>query len=145
MAEGGFWIFISALIVVGMWIDWQKQAAKHETLRRIVEKTGTVDEAKLKELFSDEEESTGKPGGAYRGLRVVGIIVLFGGAAIATFFLVAALLGKVFGLNHMIVDITGLMIGFAAAAGVAVVGLGLFFASRFATPPPDTRNEPPAR
>lgn len=145
MGDLGFWIFISALIVGGMWLDWQKKAAKHETLRRIVEKTGTLDEAKLKELFRDEDEAESKPGYAYRGLRISGIIVLFVAAAIATFFLVAAMLGKVFGLTHMFIDITGLMIGLAVAAGIAMLGLGLFFSSRFATPPPDAGTEPPAR
>jgi hypothetical protein len=140
----GFWIFIAALVVAGMWHDAQEKAAKHETLRRLVEKTGTIDEAKLKELF-DDSESASKPGYAYRGLRVCGVIVMFIGAGIAAFFLVAALLGKVFGLTHMFTDITGLMAGIAVAAGVAVVGLGLFLSSRFATPPPAPSNEPPAR
>lgn len=145
MGDLGFWIFISALIVGGMWLDWQKKAAKHETLRRIVEKTGTLDEAKLKALFNDDdEESATKPGYAYRGLRICGVIVLSLAAAIATFFLIAAGVGKLFGPVGMFNNITGLIGGLAVSASIAVLGLGLFFSSRFATPPADSRNEPPA-
>jgi hypothetical protein len=145
MADGGFWIFIAALVVAGIWSDSRKKSDQHETLRRIVEKTGTIDEARLKAVFADENWPEAKPGYAYRGLRISGTIVLFVGAGIAVFFLVAALLGKVFGLTHMFTDITGLMVGLAVAAGVAVVGAGLFLSSRFATPPPAPTNEPPAR
>jgi hypothetical protein len=145
MADGGFWIFIAALVVAGIWADSRKKSDQHETLRRIVEKTGTIDEAKLKAVFANEDGFETKPGYAYRGLRIFGTIVLFIGAGIAAFFLIAALLGKIFGLTHMFVDVTGLMIGLAVAVGVAVVGLGLFFSSRFATPPPASPNEPPGR
>ncbi|HUQ08926.1 MAG TPA: hypothetical protein VM146_01330 [Steroidobacteraceae bacterium] len=140
----GFWIFIAALVVGGMWSDARKKAEKHETLRRIVEKTGTIDEARLKELFSDENPEV-KPGYSYRGLRVAGTIVLFLAAGIATFFLVAAGLGKLFGTMEMFRNITGLVVGLAVSAGIAVVGLGLFFSSRFATPPSAAGTEPPTR
>ena len=49
---GAFWIFLAVAVAVGAWEKSRKNAEKHETLRRIVEKTGTVDEAKLKELFN---------------------------------------------------------------------------------------------
>lgn len=140
----GFWIFVAALVVGGMWSDARKKAEKHETLRRIVEKTGTIDEAKLKELFSDET-SEGKPGYAYRGLRITGTIVLFVAAGIATFLLIAAVLGKLFGPMDMFDNVTGLIAGLAVSAGIAVMGFGLFFSSRFAEQPPGSRNEPPAR
>jgi hypothetical protein len=140
----GFWIFIAALAVGGMWSDARKKAEKHETLRRIVEKTGTIDEARLKELFT-EESSEATPGYSYRGLRIAGTIVLFLGAGIATFFLIAAGLGKVFDTMAMFPNVTGLVVGLAVSAGVAVVGMGLFFSSRFATPPSGAGNEPPAR
>src|SRR5688500_15427186 len=40
----GFWIFIAAIIVAGIWSKSRREAEKHETLRRMVEKTGTIDE-----------------------------------------------------------------------------------------------------
>jgi hypothetical protein len=50
---------------------------------------------------------------------------------LATFFLLAAGFGKVFG--HVLEWWYG---GVAISAGLAVVGLGFFFSSRFAEPPP---------
>jgi hypothetical protein len=144
-AGWGFWIFIASIIVAGIWQSARAKAEKHETLRRIVEKTGTVDEAKLKELFSEADSEESKPGYVYRGLRVWGTVVLFLGAGVATFFLIAAGLGKVLGATVMFNDINGLIAGLAASAGIAMLGLGLFVSSRFVEPPPGTRSEPPAR
>jgi hypothetical protein len=42
-------------------------------------------------------------------------------------------------------DVAHLFAGLAVAASIAVVGLGLFLSSRFATPPSESTNEPPAR
>jgi hypothetical protein len=127
----GFWLFVAAIVVASTWAKSRQQAEKHETLRRMVEKTGVIDEARLKELFTEPPPEEGKPGYGYRALRVSGSIVLFIAAGIATFFLVAAGLGKVFG---QVID--WWYGGLAIAAGLAMVGLGLFFSSRFAEPPP---------
>ena len=134
-ASAGFWIFIAAIVVAGIWKDSRAKAEKHETLRRIVEKTGTVNEAQLKELFSEPPSKESKPGYNYRAARVTGAIVLSISAAMATFFLIAVILGKVFGLTGMFEDITGLIAGLAISAGVAIFGLGIFFSSRFCEPP----------
>ncbi len=136
----GFWIFIAAMVVGGMWYDSRQKAEKHETLRRIMEKTGTIDEAKLKELFSatSTSESSGKPGGGYRALRVLGTMVMFLGAGIAAFFTLMGLLSNVSGKEIAV------PIGLSVAAGVVLFGAGMFFASRFAEPPPGVRNGPPA-
>jgi hypothetical protein len=58
--------------------------------RRIIEKTGTVDEAKLKELFNPAAPDwmTGAPGAGYRALRIAGTIVLWITAGLVTFFFV---------------------------------------------------------
>jgi hypothetical protein len=127
----GFWMFVAACVVVSAWAKSRREAEKHETLRRIVEKTGSIDEARLKELFSEPPPDESKPGYGYRALRVGGSVVLFVAAGLATFFLIAAGLGKVFG---QVLD--WWYGGVAISAGLAVVGLGLFFSSRFAEPPP---------
>ena len=126
----GFWIFIAALLVGGMWKDSRQQAEKHETLRRIVEKTGEIDEVKLKELFGPDEESN--PAVTYRGLRIAGTILMFAGAATAVFFLIPGLIGR---------PIEWWYGGVAVAAGIALLGLGVFLSSRFAEPPQATRYE----
>jgi hypothetical protein len=142
---GGFWIFIAAVVVGGMWYEARQKAEKHETLRRIVEKTGTIDEAKLKELFSAAPSDGGRPGGGYRALRVWGTIIMFAGAGMATFFLLAAALGKVIGATEMFRDIAGWIAGVSISVGVVILGMGMFLSSRFAERPPGQRNEPPAR
>jgi hypothetical protein len=126
-AGSGFWIFIAAIVVAGIWKETRERAEKHETLRRIVEKTGTLDEAKLKELFS---EPPSKEFSSYRALRIAGTVVLFAGAGLATFFLIAAGLGNVFG---RVID--WWYGGVAVAVGIAILGLGIFFSSRFCEPP----------
>jgi hypothetical protein len=141
----GFWIFIAAVTVGGMWSEARKKAEKHETLRRIVEKTGTIDEAKWKELFKEAPTEESRPGGGYRVARVLGTIIMFVGAAIATFFWIVAGFGKVLGHARMFDDFTWLIAAFAVPAGIAMFGLGVFFSSRFCEPPPGSRNDPPAR
>ena len=127
----GFWLFVAACVVVSTWAKSRRETEKHETLRRIVEKTGAIDEARLKDLFSDPLSEESKPGYGYRALRVGGSVTLFVAGGLATFFLIAAGLGKVFG---QVLD--WWYGGVAISAGLAVVGLGLFFSSRFAEPPP---------
>jgi hypothetical protein len=86
LAALGLWIFITAIIVAGIWQDTRQKAEKHETLRRVVEKTGTIDEAQLKALFKQPVSGEVKTGGGYRALRIIGTIVMFTGAGVFTFF-----------------------------------------------------------
>jgi hypothetical protein len=137
---GIFWLFIAAAVVAGAWEKVRKNAEKHETLRRIIEKTGTVDEAKLKELFNPPAGSdwlTSRTGDAYRALQITGVIFLSIAAGLAVFFL-AMHQGDVISQKVSI-------IGLSAAGAVATFGLGFFIASRFTAPPPPRGNEPPAR
>ena len=62
----GFWLFFAAIFVVSAWAKSRREAEKHETLRRIVEKTGAIDEARLKELFIEPPPDESKPGYGYR-------------------------------------------------------------------------------
>lgn len=133
-----FWIFIAAAVVMNRWSESRKESEKHETLRRIFEKTGTVDETRLKELFNPALLPQWQGGGdAYRGLRIGGTIVMFIAAGLATVFLILSQTGTV--------DHESGMIGLAIASGIAVLGAGLFFASRFAPPPERPGNEPRTR
>ena len=60
----------------------------------------------------------------------------------APFIVIAVGLGKVFGATRMLDDITGLTAMLGISAGILVLGLGVFFSSRFAEPPPGCRLEP---
>ena len=132
----GFWLFIAALVVAGYWKETRQEAEKHETLRRMMEKTGEVDEAKMRELFSSAVDQKIKTGSGYRALRITGTIIVFVGAALAIFFLA---LGNIFENER-----THAHAALAIAAGIALVGAGVFVSSRFAELPPPSRNEPPA-
>jgi hypothetical protein len=136
---GAFWLFLGAAVIAGAWEKNRKNAERHETLRRIIEKTGSVDEAKLKEVFSPSgpDWMIARPGESYRGLRIGGIVVMGLGAAIAFAFLALGLSG--------VAPAKAMKIGLAIAGAIAVFGSGLFYSSRFAEPPPDHRNGPSAR
>ena len=127
----GFWMFVAALVVAGIWKEARQQAEKHETLRRLVEKTGTIDEARLKELFSAAPGEETRPGGGYRALRIIGTILMFLAPGLAIIFVT---IGIMFGDRQAFAAL-------AIAAATALVGLGVFFSSRFAEPPPGPQYE----
>lgn len=142
----GFWIFLAAIIVASTWAKSRRESERHATLRQIVERTGTLDEARMRELFKTGPVEEGRPGSGYRALRVTGTIVMFIGAGMLTFFLGFVALALIFGDTGSMAprDRPGMLAAFAACAGVTLFGYGLFFASRFAEPPPPAdRNDPP--
>jgi hypothetical protein len=141
----GFWIFVGAIVVASIWSSARHKAEKHETLRRIVEKTGTIDEARWKELFKEAPSDAPKPGSGYRFARVMGTIIMFGAAAIAAFYWIVVGFGKVLGYARMFEGGESFIAFFAIPAGVAIFGLGVFFSSRFCEPPPGSRSEPSIR
>lgn len=142
----GFWIFIASMIVAGIWSSSRREAEKHETLRRIVEKTGVIDEAKLKELFSPAKDGKSSAGGGYRALRITGTIVMFIGAVPAIFGTVALIVRTMGPLSESGLPPPAFVLGaLLISACIVVLGAGVFFSSRFAEPPPDSRTEPPAR
>ncbi len=108
---------------------------RHETMRLLIEKNQNLDEEQLKELLSPcpnptpfwVMQSLHKPGDAYKGLRAFGSIIMF----IALGLCIAAVwVGSLRGTH----DPTVVGIGIAVPI-VALVGAGLFFASRFAAKP----------
>lgn len=142
----GFWIFLAAIIVASTWAKSRRESEKHATLRQIVERTGTLDEARMRELFKTDPVEQSRPGTGYRALRVTGTIVMFIGIGLLTFFLGFAALAVMFGDTGAMAprDRAGMLAAFAACAGITMFGYGLFFASRFAEPPPPAnRNDPP--
>lgn len=134
----GFWICLAAVGLGVIWSGARQEAEKHETLRRILEKTGTLDEDKLKELFSPASPQS-SPGGGYRALRIAGTVIMSIGAALMVFFGIMALVAIQRGPLPM-----EAFAPLSVAAGACMLGLGVFFSSRFAEPP-GSRNEPPAK
>lgn len=129
-AGAAFWMFIAACVVAGTWEKIRKNAEKHATLRLMYEKTGVIDEAKLKDLFNQKSSNDWlktTPGDGFRALRVGGTVVMGLGGAAAVLFLALGQFSVI--SSHAS---TG---GICVAAAVAFFGMALFFSSRFAQPP----------
>lgn len=143
-AGAAFWIFIGIAAWASHWERSRRNAEKHETMRRIIEKTGTVDEARLKDLFNSSSHDwlsnalTSKPGDGYRGLMVGGTILLSAAAGVALLFLI---MGQTNVIPHK-----AMIIGLAAASVPAAISFGLFFSTRFVERPPgDSGSRPLVR
>jgi hypothetical protein len=132
MGVVAFWIALAAVLIAGGWAKSYTDAQKHETLRKLIEKAGTVDEAQIRALFYPPMPA-GAPwwirprtkGGAYRGLRVVGAIGISLAIGLIAFF---APLSRMDGEDDAIVGV-----GFGVV--ILALGIGFFIAARFTEKP----------
>lgn len=111
----GFWLFLAAVVVAGIWFDARKREEQQETLRRIVESGQHIDAKvvdKLLEAGKGDERSD-------RDLKVGGIITM----AVAPGLL---LLG--YFMKPIAEEMLQIMMGVASLVGL--VGLGLFVAGK---------------
>lgn len=130
LGPAAFWIMVAAIVIAGDWLRVRREALRHETLQRIIEKTGHLEEAQLKALFQPPTPGWFRepsPGAGYRALRVLGTIVISVALGLTVLFCILWLTGPA---RH-----DNAMVGFASASLIAMVGIGLFFASRFLPPP----------
>jgi hypothetical protein len=129
-----FWLFIGACVIAGAWERNRRETERHKTLRLLVEKTGNLDEAKLKELFSSSRISGFEhaPGSGYRALRIMGTLIMSIGAALAVFFTIMGYTAAV--------EQKSMHIGLSAACAIVFVGMAMFLSSRYAARPPDPGN-----
>lgn len=109
----GFWIFIAAVVVAGIWGDTRKREIQQETLRRIVESGKDIDAALVDKIVA-AGRGDARPD---QDLQTSGIIMLFiaPGLAILGWFLAK--------LAEPLMDI---MLGVSAL--VAFIGIGLMVA-----------------
>ena len=113
----GFWLFIGAVVVAGIWFDVRRREAEQETLRRVVESGQTIDSAVIDKLL--------KVGGGQsrtdRDLKVSGLIVIFlaPGIAILGWF-----------LAKLQPQVMSVMLGVAILLGL--LGIGLLVAGKVA-------------
>lgn len=73
-AAMGFWLFIAAIIVSGVWDNIRKREAQHETLRRVIESGQTIDDELTDKLLSLTSGASDKD--LERDLKVSGWILL---------------------------------------------------------------------
>ena len=113
----GFWLFIAAVVVAGIWFDVRRRETEQETLRRVVESGQTIDSAVIDKLL--------KVGGGQsrtdRDLKVSGLIVIFlaPGIAILGWF-----------LAKLQPELMSVMLGVAILLGL--LGIGLLVAGKVA-------------
>jgi hypothetical protein len=126
MGAAAFWIGLALCLIAAMYFRSRSETVKHETLRQIVEKTGQVNEAQFKSLFEPAPNAFTRvpaPGGGYRTLRVLGLLLMFIAVGVVFLFLVIGWSGTQ--------PWNRAAIGCAAATIPALLGIGLFVSSRF--------------
>ncbi|HKJ21302.1 MAG: DUF6249 domain-containing protein [Gammaproteobacteria bacterium] len=127
LAAFGFWMFVGAAAVAGIWDGVRKRDAEHETLRRMIESGKEPDKAMLDKLIGSQKKPE-------RDLKVGGLIVIFVAPGLA-------LMGWTISLvqEKVLIPLLGV------AGLVLFVGIGLLVASNFleranAKDYPDNRN-----
>ena len=135
-----FWIALAAVIISGRWFKARREAMKYDTIVRLAEKTGRIDEEQFKLLFPPPGPlpphwfAPPPPGNGRMVLRVFGTILMFLGAGLMV--TVVLLQGGYFGPRVFSVDafVTGIVLAF--------LGAGLFIAGRFAPARREDREVP---
>lgn len=136
-----FWIAVAAVIVSGRWYKARREAMKYDTIVRLAEKTGRIDEEQFKLLFPPPGPlpphwfAPPPPGNGRMVLRVFGTILMFTGAGIV----VSIFLLQGYFTPAMRQDSVGV---FLTAIVLAFLGAGLFIAGRFAPGPRGDREAP---
>ena len=113
LAAFGFWMFIAAVVVTGIWSDIRKRESQQETLRRIVESGQHLDAALVEKMLGSVKASSN----ADRDLKVSGIITMFAAPGLAIFG---------YFLSSYNSKIQQIFIGIAVLVGI--VGRGIYFA-----------------
>lgn len=113
LAAFGFWMFIAAAAVAGIWDGVRKRDAEHETLRRMIEAGKQPDPEMIDKLLGHRKQPA-------RDLRVAGLIVSFVAPGLAV-------MGFLIGLAEK--DALMPLLGVAALVGF--VGAGLLTAAKF--------------
>ena len=113
LAAFGFWLFVAAAAVGGIWDGIRKRDAEHETLRRMIESGKEPDQELVDKLVGSRKQPA-------RDLTVAGLIVIFVAPGLA-------LMGWVMSLGEK--DVLMPLLGVAGL--VAFVGVGLLTAARF--------------
>jgi len=108
----GFWLFLAAIVVGGIWFDVRRRESQQETLRRVVESGQQIDPAVIDRLLAANAGRSRMD----RDLKIGGMIALFiaPGLAVLGWFLAALeqqLLGVMFGVSILVACVgTGLLV-----------------------------------
>jgi len=111
LAAFGFWLFIGAATVGGIWDGIRKREAQHETLRRMIEAGKPPNQELMNKLLGTGKDTS-------RDLTVGGLITFFVAPGLA--------------LMGYLIDEGAFMPLLGVAGLVAFVGIGLLVAAQFA-------------
>ncbi len=135
----GFWIFLTAVVVASIWKKKHVEAMRHETVRLMIEKNQRVDDSQLAKILNPDppkppewmglQSKPGRPGDAYRALRIIGTLLLFVALGL---LIVAVWRGMILGMAEE--SVLGIATGIPI---IAMLGAGFFAASRYVALPPD--------
>jgi hypothetical protein len=150
LGAAAFWISVAAVLIAAGYFKVRGEARKQETLLRLVERTGQLDEAQVKLLFPQPLPPV--PGAPHQVPNTWGTRP---GEGRLTWVVIAAIVGSIgvgllvlftilfnFGTEPQRQDAIP---GFGAAALVTCVAIGFFIASRFCSPAPSERDGGQAR
>jgi hypothetical protein len=113
LAAFGFWMFVAAAVIAGVWDGVRKREAEHETLRRMIEAGKQPDSAMIDKLLGHKKQPA-------RDLKVAGLIVSFVAPGLAV-------MGVLIGFDKE--DALMPLLGVALLVGF--VGAGLLTAAKF--------------
>jgi hypothetical protein len=133
LGAAAFWIALAAVLIAGGWHKVRREQIRQETLLKLIEKTGGLDEAQVNVLFPPPPiphhwppaPHRSDPGAARRVLKGFGAIVLSVAAGLVVFFTVVTAFDAM--------PMRDGIIGFGVAGLIAAVGIGFFAAAKFAT------------
>jgi len=142
LGAAAFWIALAAVLIAGSYFKWRREVLKQQTLLRLVERTGQLDEQQVKLLFPEPPPPPHnvfgppprQPDGR-RGLKIFATIVLSIAVGLAIFVTIIFEYGP-----PEMQDPSAVVVGYAVTALIACFGLGLFVAARFVRPPADERD-----
>ena len=141
LGAAAFWIALAAVLIAGGWHKVRREQIKQETLLRLIEKTGRLDEELVKAMFPPPPPPSPwpppwhrppDPTEAKRQMQGFGAVVFAVGVGLAVLATVLKLFGDVPKQEAAIT-------WFGIAGLVVMLGIGLFASSKFAMgpPPPD--------
>ena len=139
IGAAAFWIALAAFLISGSYFHFRREKLRQETLLRLVERTGQIDEQQIKAIFPPPPPMPAHVWGppeypdGRRILKVFGTVVLSLGAGLAIFSWVLLEIGEP-GLQD------NAQLGFAWSALIACFGIGLIVAARFVRPPIKTQH-----
>lgn len=113
----GFWLFLAAVVVSGIWFDAKKRESQQETLRRIVESGQRLDKAMIDKFVKSGSEGNRTD----QDLKIGGLITM---SVAPGLVLLGYFLSR---LEERLMDV---MLGVALLVGF--VGVGLYGAGKLA-------------